>query len=295
REIAVDRPDRVGREAILRIHLRDVTTDPDIDVEEVAGITVGFTGADLSNLVNEAAIIATRRDGKQVKMDDFTRAVERLVAGTEQRSRLMSEIDRKRVAYHEMGHALVAASLPGTDPVHKISIIPRSIGALGYTMQRPTEDKFLVTTSELKNRMCVLMAGRAAEALTFGEITTGASDDLVKATGIARQIVTRYGMSPGLGQAVLEQQRSSYLGDSPIGMGTKDYSEETAREIDTAVRQLIDDAYSQASAVLEERSGDLTAGAELLLERETITPDDFAGISPVNQVLSSRPTSIATA
>ncbi len=280
REIVVDRPDRIGREAILKIHLKQVTEDPDIDVEKIASITVGFTGADLANLVNEAAIFATRRDGQQVNMEDFTRAVERIIAGTEQRTRLLSTKDRERVAYHEMGHALAAASLPGMDPVHKISIIPRSIGALGYTMQQPTEDKFLITTDELTNRMVVLMAGRAAEELIFGEVTTGAADDLAKATDIARQTVTRYGMAPGLGQAVLEAQRSSFLGDSAIGIKQKDYSEETAREIDTAIRQLIDSAYTQAKVILEERNKDLHAGVELLLEQETITPEDFPALEP---------------
>ena len=283
REIVVDRPDRLGREAILKIHLNKVTEDPDIDVEKIAAITVGFTGADLANLVNEAAIIATRREGQQVKMEDFTEAVERIIAGTEQRTRLMSPKDRERVAYHEMGHALAAASLPGMDPVHKISIIPRSIGALGYTMQRPTEDKFLITTEELKNRMVVLMAGRAAEELVFDEITTGAADDLVKATDIARQIATRYGMAPDLGQAVLEPQRSSYLGDNAIGIKQKDYSEETAREIDTAIRQLIDDAYARAKSILKERKDDVTTGVKLLLEQETLTPDDFPALRPVSE------------
>lgn len=283
REIVVDRPDRVGRAAILQIHLKKVTEDPDIDVEKIAGITVGFTGADLANLVNEAAIFATRRNGKQVRMEDFTRAVERIIAGTEQRTRLLSPTDRQRVAYHEMGHALTAASLPGMDPVHKISIIPRSIGALGYTMQRPTEDKFLITTEELKSRMVILMAGRAAEELTFREITTGAADDLAKATDIARQIVTRYGMAPKLGQAVLEEQRSSYLGESAIGIKQKDYSEETAREIDTAIRKLIDEAYAKAKSILEEKSTELSAGVELLLRQETITPDDFPALNPVTE------------
>ena len=195
RQIVVDRPDRVGRAAILQVHLRKIEADPDLDVDKIAGITIGFSGADLANLVNEAAIVATRRGGKQVKMDDFTQAVERIIAGTEQATRLMNPMDRKRVAYHEMGHALAATNLPGADPVHKVSIIPRSIGALGYTLTRPTEDRFLITKEDLKNRMVMLLAGRAAEQLTFGEITTGAADDLVKATDIARQIVTRFGMT----------------------------------------------------------------------------------------------------
>ena len=181
RQIVVDRPDRVGRSAILKVHIRKIQVDPSLDVDKIAGITIGFSGADLANLVNEAAIVATRRGGKQVTLDDFTHAVERIIAGTEQATRLINPKDRQRVAYHEMGHALAATNLPGADPVHKVSIIPRSIGALGYTLTRPTEDRFLITTEDLKNRMVMLLAGRAAEQLTFGEITTGAADDLVKA------------------------------------------------------------------------------------------------------------------
>lgn len=276
RQIVVDRPDRVGRSAILKVHIRKIQVDPSLDVDKIAGITIGFSGADLANLVNEAAIVATRRGGKQVTLDDFTHAVERIIAGTEQATRLMNPKDRQRVAYHEMGHALAATNLPGADPVHKVSIIPRSIGALGYTLTRPTEDRFLITTEDLKNRMVMLLAGRAAEQLTFGEITTGAADDLIKATDIARQIVTRFGMTPNVGQAVLEKQSTSFLGDASAGSGSaKDYSEATAREIDLAVRELIDEAYRRAMDLLTTHSGDLSRGAELLLERETITPDDF--------------------
>ncbi|NND93069.1 MAG: cell division protein FtsH, partial [Granulosicoccus sp.] len=213
---------------------------------------------------------------------DFTEAVERTVAGSEKRSRLMNAEERQRVAYHEMGHALVASSLPGMDPVHKVSIIPRSIGALGYTLQRPTEDRFLITTSELKHRMVVLLAGRAAEELTFGEVSTGAADDLAKVTDVARQIVTRFGMSDRLGQAVLEAQRSSYLGDSVVNMTQKDYAEETAREIDLAVRDLIDTAYTEAKSILTRRQADLERGAKLLLEKETLTPADFSALTAEN-------------
>lgn len=276
RQIVVDRPDRVGRSAILKVHIRKIQVDPSLDVDKIAGITIGFSGADLANLVNEAAIVATRRGGKQVALDDFTHAVERIIAGTEQATRLINPKDRQRVAYHEMGHALAATNLPGADPVHKVSIIPRSIGALGYTLTRPTEDRFLITTEDLKNRMVMLLAGRAAEQLTFGEITTGAADDLVKATDIARQIVTRFGMTTDVGQAVLEKQSESFLGDASAGNGSaKDYSEATAREIDLAVRELIDEAYGRAMDLLTSHAGDLGRGAELLLERETITPDDF--------------------
>ena len=276
RQVVVDRPDRSGRAAILKVHLRKIEEAAEIDPDAIAAITPGFTGADLANLVNEAAIFATRRSGEQVRMDDFTAAVERIVAGTEKKSRLLNPTERKRVAYHEMGHALAATALPGSDPVHKVSIIPRSIGALGYTLQRPTEDRFLITTSELKNRMVVLLAGRAAEDIIFGEISTGAADDLVKVSGIARQIVTRFGMTEELGQTVLEDPGSSYLGEPMMVARDKDYSEATAREVDLAVRQLIGEAYDRAKAILSKRSGDLEAGALLLLERETLTPEDFA-------------------
>ncbi len=275
RQVVVDRPDRVGRAAILAVHMRKITAGPDANPEEIAGITPGFTGADLANLVNEAAIFATRRGGEKVTMKDFTEAVERIVAGSQKRSRLLNPDERRRVAYHEMGHALVAASLPGADPVHKVSIIPRSIGALGYTMQRPTEDRFLITTDELRDRMAVLLAGRAAEDLTFGMVSTGAADDLAKVTDIARQIVTRFGMDSDLGQVVLEEERTSFLGDNQFNVKRRDYSEETAREVDLAVRRLIDEAYERACAILRERRQDLENGAALLLEKETLKPEDF--------------------
>ncbi|KAB7738579.1 ATP-dependent zinc metalloprotease FtsH [Parvibaculum sedimenti] len=280
RQIVVDRPERSGRAAILKVHMRKITAAPDADPDAIAGLTPGFTGADLANLVNEAAILATRRGGNSVTLADFTGAVERIVAGSEVKSRLLKPEERKRVAYHEMGHALVAATIPGTDPVHKVSIIPRSIGALGYTLQRPTEDRFLITLGELKSRMVVLLAGRAAEQVTFGEISTGAADDLAKVTDVARQIVTRFGMAPEVGQAVLEGQHSAYLGDNMLSVRDKDYSEATSREIDLAVRKLIDDAYARAIDILKTRHDDLEAGAKLLLAKETITPDDFPQLKP---------------
>ena len=206
--------------------------------------------------------------------------MERIVAGSQKKSRLLNPSERERVAYHEMGHALVASSLPGSDPVHKVSIIPRSIGALGYTLQRPTEDRFLITTEELKNRMAVLLAGRAAEELTFGEISTGAADDLVKVTDIAKQIVTRFGMTTDIGHVVLEPQRTSYLGEAALHAAPRDYSEATAREVDTAVRNLIDEAYKKAMATLKKRHRDMKKGAHLLLEKETLTPDEFPALKP---------------
>lgn len=209
-------------------------------------------------------------------MDDFTNAVERIVAGSERKSRLLKPQERERVAFHEMGHALVAVARRSADPVHKVSIIPRSIGALGFTMQRPTEDRFLITVSELKDRMVVLMGGRAAEEIIFGEVSTGAADDLAKVTDIARQCVTRFGMDPTVGQAVLEEQRLQWLGDGPGLPNKKDYSEATAREVDLAVRGMIEEAFASAKDVLRARITDLRAGAKLLLEKETLTPDDFA-------------------
>jgi cell division protease FtsH len=280
RQVVIDRPDKNGRAAILKVHLKKVKVDQSVDPERIAALTPGFTGADLANLVNEAAIFATRRGGDTVSIDDFTAAVERIVAGIEKKSRVLSPDERRRVAYHEMGHALAAASLHGADPVHKVSIIPRSIGALGYTMQRPTEDRFLITVSDLKNRMAVLMAGRAAEDLIFGEASTGAADDLARATDIARQIVTRFGMARELGQAVFERQAQSYLGENVVALREKDYSEATAREIDIAIKSLIDEAYESAKEVLNRRRKDLEAGTRLLLDKETITPEDFPALLP---------------
>ena len=281
RQIAVDRPERKGRAAILAVHCKGVAIAAEVDLDQVAAITTGFTGADLANLVNEAAIFATRREGDQVTMADLTAAVERIVAGIERKSRVLSPAERKRVAHHEMGHALAAANVAHADPVHKVSIIPRSIGALGYTMQRPTEDRFLITFPELKDRMIVLMAGRAAEELIFGEISTGASDDLAKATDIARECVTRFGMDASIGQAVLEDKPGQFLGQYGRGMVARDYAEETAREVDLAVRQLIEEAYLQAKSILSEHLADLKAGADLLLEHETITPAEFAPIQRI--------------
>jgi cell division protease FtsH len=276
RQVVIDRPDRKGREAILKVHLGKIHVDKTLQIDDVAALTPGFTGADLANLVNEAAILATRRGAEVVSRQDFTAAIERIIAGTERKSRLLRPQERERVAYHEMGHALVATSLKTTDPVEKVSIIPRSIGALGYTLQRPTEDRFLITTNELRERMTVLLAGRAGEEIIFKEISTGAADDLVKATDIARQIATRFGMDQSLGQAVLEVQRSPWLGDSPSNLSTRDYSEQTSREIDLAIRKMLDESYAAAKSILKAKLKELKDGAKLLLERETITATDFS-------------------
>ena len=280
RQILIDRADRRGRAAILRVHLKRIQAGADLDVDAIAGMTTGFSGADLANLVNEAAIVATRRGAEAVSMADFSAAVERIVIGSERRGRLLQPHEREVVAYHEMGHALAAASLAGMDPVHKVSIIPRSVGALGYTLQRPTEDRFLITQRELKDRMLVLLAGRAAEQLVFDEVSTGAADDLAKVTDIARQIVTRFGMSAELGQAVLEKHSASYLGDQALTLRDKDYSEQTAREVDLCVRALIDEAYTRAKALLQDQREVLEQGARLLLEKETLTPEEFPALLP---------------
>src|SRR3990167_1942891 len=283
RQIVIDRPDRRGRVAILKVHLKRIQAGADLDIEGIAGMTTGFSGADLANLVNEATIVATRRGAQAVDMADFTAAVERIVIGSERRGRLLQPHEREVVAYHEMGHALAAASLVGMDPVHKVSIIPRSVGALGYTLQRPTEDRFLITLRELKDRMLVLLAGRAAEHLVFDEVSTGAADDLAKVTDIARQIVTRFGMSSELGQAVLERQSASYLGEQAISLREKDYSEQTAREVDLCVKALIEEAYARAKSLLQSRRDELEQGARLLLEKETLTPEEFPALLPVTR------------
>ena len=281
RQVLIDRPDRKGRQAILKVHLQKITVTPDLDNERIADITTGFTGADLANLVNEAAIVATRRGADAVSLDDFTAAVERIIAGVERKSSVLRPDERRVVAFHEMGHALAASSLPAMDPVHKVSIVPRAIGSLGYTLQRPTEDRFLISCQMLKDRIVVLMAGRAAERLVFEQISTGAADDLARATDIARQLITRFGMSASLGQSVLERQSSSFLGERMPSAMDKDYSEQTAREVDLEIRALLDEGYRRATALLEGRRADLDAGALLLLEKETLTPEEFPPIRPV--------------
>jgi cell division protease FtsH len=281
RQVLVDRPDREGRLEILKVHIGKVKLAPNVDLDTVAGLTTGFTGADLANLINEAALLATRRKADSVNLDDFTAAIERIVAGLEKKSRVLSAEERKRVAHHEMGHALVAASLPGVDPVLKVSIIPRGVGALGYTIQRPTEDRFLLGVTELKNRVAVLLGGRAAEQLVFNEISTGAADDLQRATQIATEMVTRYGMDETLGHRVYAPPGETLLGSTPMPapFGRRDeVAEETEREIDLAVRRLVQEAFDRAIEILTKRRDELNAGAKLLLEKETITADDFPAL-----------------
>jgi len=277
RQVLVDRPDKSGRLQILKVHIKKIKKlGQDVKLDQVAALTPGFSGADLANLVNEAALLATRRRAEAVSMDDFNNAIERIIAGLEKKSRILHPKERKVVAYHEMGHALVAATLPTTDPVHKVSIIPRGIGALGYTIQRPEEERYLMTTQELEEKMAVLMGGRAAEHVVFGEISTGAADDLDKISDIARHMVTRYGMDAATHQVVYDPQRQSFLGENGMPVARpRNYSEETAREIDLAIRKLVEAAFEQAVAILEERRDELDEGAELLLDRETVTSAEF--------------------
>lgn len=288
RQVLVDRPDQKGRLAILNVHVRKITLAPGAALEEIAGLTTGFTGADLANLVNEAAITATRRSAEAVTLDDFTVAIERIVAGLEKKSRVLNRVERRRVAYHEMGHALVAASLPGVDQVQKVSIIPRGVGALGYTMQRPTEDRFLLARSDLENRIAVLLGGRAAEAIMFeGDVSTGAADDLQRATEIAMEMVTRYGMDPTVGQRVYAPPAQNFLALPQDRYATA--SEATSREIDIAVRDIVAKAETAAEAILRRRRADLDEGATLLLTRETLTAAEFPAFRARDVLDAGRP------
>jgi cell division protease FtsH len=270
RQILVDRPDKIGREAILKVHLKNIEYEENLDVEKIAAMTPGMVGADLANLVNEAALLAVRRSKDKVTMSEFEEAVERLVAGLEKKNRLINPKEREIVAYHEMGHALVALSLPGTDPVQKITIIPRGIAALGYTMQVPTEDRFLMKKTELLNRIAILLGGRAAEELIFGDISTGAHNDLAKATDIARSMVKEYGMSAKVGQVYFATEKQSRFLNLPGHQGALEYSDATAEIIDHEVREIIKQQYETAQNILEAKKSLLKKSAELLLEKETI-------------------------
>ena len=275
RQVLVDRPDKVGRAQILRVHIKKITLASDFSAEQVAALTPGFTGADLANLVNEAAILATRRGADEVTLDDFTRAIERIVAGLEKKNRLLNPKEREVIAYHEMGHALVAMTLTDVDPVHKISIIPRGIGALGYTIQRPIEDRFLMTRKELCDKMTVLLGGRASEYLIFHHLSTGAADDLAKATEIARGMVTKYGMDEVLGHVVYQQQSPLFLENQTMVPNLREMSDDTVEKVDAAVRMLIQTAFDEATSILKQNRGVLEQGAQQLLEVETLTEKDL--------------------
>jgi cell division protease FtsH len=275
RQVLVDRPDRAGREAILAVHAARIRLAPAVRLADVAAITPGFSGAELANLVNEAAIVATRRGADAVTGADFDAAVERIVAGLEKSNRLLDPRERAIVAHHELGHALVAAALPGSDPVHKISIIPRGIGALGYTIQRPAGDRYLVTREELEAKLAVLLGGRAAEHVVYGHLSTGAADDLAKATDLARSMATRWGMGARLGPMSYETE-PSWLGQVPGARRL--YSEHTAREIDVEVRERVEAAFERARAVLAEHRDVLEEAARELLAKETLAGAELAAV-----------------
>ncbi len=281
RQVSVDRPDKNGRIAILNVHLRKIKLAERVDPAQIAALTPGFTGADLANLVNEAAMLATRRHAPSVSLDDFTAAVERVVAGPEKRKRLLNPREREIVAYHEMGHAIVAMALPDTDPIKKVSIIPRGMGALGYTMQMPIEDRYLMTRTELLNRITVLLGGRAAEMAVFGEATTGAADDLQRATEMARAMVTRYGMEPDIGQASFVTERPRYLDIPGLSAMQSEASDETNAKIDAAIRKLVDEAFDRATSILRACATIHRDSARRLLEKETFGEDDLAPIRAV--------------
>lgn len=277
RQVLVDRPDKKGRIDILKVHMTKVRLAPDVEPDAVAALTPGFTGADLANLVNEAALLATRRGAKAVGMSDFNNAVERMIAGLEKRNRLLNPREREIVAYHEMGHALIALSLPGVDPVHKVSIIPRGVGALGYTIQRPIEDRFLMTKEELENKMAVLLGGRAAELIVFGHLSTGAADDLRRVTDIARSMVTRYGMSEQLGSIAYERDPGNFLAsaDHPYPVREREYAEETAAAVDREVRVIVNNVFQRTQGLLTMRRSILDRAAKKLLEKETLEQSDI--------------------
>ena len=275
RQVLVDRPDKKGRLDILKVHVKKVTLAQDVDLEQVAALTTGFSGADLANLVNEAALAATRRKASAVELQDFTAAIERIVAGLEKRNRVLNPKERETVAYHEMGHALVALALPGTDPVHKISIIPRGIGALGYTLQRPTEDRFLMTRADLEHKIAVLLGGRAAEKLVFGELSTGAADDLARATDIARDMITRFGMDEGLGYIAFEAQRPRFLDTPELAHGGCRVAESTQARIDQAIRDIVMGVFERAYRILDTNRAVLERCARELLARETLDENDI--------------------
>lgn len=279
RQVLVDRPDRAGRVQILKVHMKKIKAADSVDPDQIAALTTGFSGADLANLVNEAALMATRRKADRVEMQDFTQAVERIVAGLEKKNRRLNQKEREIVAHHEMGHAIVGMALPGVDEVHKVSIIPRGIGALGYTIQRPTEDRYLMTREELENKIAVLLGGRAAEKIIYGHLSTGASDDLARATDIARSMVARYGMDEELGHVSYDNERPNFLGQSEQGSWlNRRYSDATAERMDQAVKEVIDRIFERTVALLIENRELLGQSSADLLERETLEDADLKRI-----------------
>ncbi len=274
RQVLVDRPDINGREAILKIHSRNVVLSPEVDLRKIAGRTPGFVGADLANIINEAALLAARNDKETVELTDFDEAIDRVVAGLQKKNRVMNAQEKEIVAFHESGHAIVAESVEHADPVHKISIIPRGIAALGYTQQQPTEDRYLMTRSELIDRLAVLLGGRVAEELVFNEISTGAQNDLQRASGIARSMVTEYGMSDRLGLVSYERPRQSMFLPEGFSPG-KNYSETMATQIDEEVTRIIEEAHQRVRKILSARRTVLDDLAHLLSHEESVQGDEL--------------------
>jgi cell division protease FtsH len=277
RQVLVDRPDLAGREAILKIHVKGVKLAPDVDLHKVARDTPGFVGADLANLVNEAALLAVRNGRTAVTQADFTEAIEKVIAGLQKKNRFISPEQKRIVAYHEAGHALVAAFTEGADPVRKITIVPRGIGALGYTLQIPTEDKFLMTEKELYGRIDTLLGGRAAEELVFGTVSTGAANDLVKVSDIAKRMITEYGMSPKFRNVALNQRQPTFLGPTAEAPQMyRDYSDATQSYIDETIASIVNERYEHVKKLLQEKRSLLEKLANRLLEAETIEEGEFA-------------------
>jgi len=277
RQVLVAKPDIRGREDILRIHVKNVKVDENVDLKVVAARTAGFAGADLANLVNEAALLAARRDKTFVDMRDFDEAIDRVIAGLEKK-RVMSVKERRIVAFHESGHAIVATALPGLDPVHKISIIGRGFGALGYTMQLPLEDRYLMTRKDLQSELAVLLGGRSAEEIAFGEISTGAQNDLQRATDIARSMVTEFGMSDELGLVNYNGHKRSAFLDMPFMQERGNYAEDTAQKIDMEVKRILTDAHEEALRILREQRHVLDELSERLLVKEVVEGDELRSL-----------------
>ena len=278
RQVLVDRPDKEGRVAILRVHAKGVPLAPDADLSVIAAMTAGFAGADLANIINEAALLAVRRDKDQVGLGDLQEAVERVIAGLERKNRVLNKEEKERVAHHEVGHALVGLAFPGSSRIQKISIIPRGVAALGYTLQIPTEDRFLMTKSELENRIAVLLGGRGAEELAYGEVSTGAQDDLLKATDIAKNMVKTYGMSEKLGQVSFDGRHQPLFLQTGQPASDRDYSEATAQTIDSEVRRIIEEQTVRVRALLAAQKQHLRAAAQVLLQKEILTGEELRSL-----------------
>jgi cell division protease FtsH len=285
RQVLVDRPDVKGRERILRLHARKIKLSPSVDLAQIAAKTPGFVGADLANIINEAALLAARRGKDAVETTDFDEAIERVIAGLQKKNRVMHPREKKTVAYHEAGHALVAELVPGADPVNKISIIPRGVAALGYTQQLPTDDRYLMTRSELVARIHVLLGGRTAEEIIFGDISTGAQNDLQKATEIARSMVTQFGMSDKLGLVALEGPRTPTFLPVPTA-GEREYSDDTARLVDEEIKKLLNDAHVRVREILGAHRQALEELAKLLLEKEVVERPELLAILKVRSIAS---------